>query len=545
MRIAVYARYSSDLQDERSIDDQVSLCRDTAQKRFGADISAIYADYAISGSHTANRPQINQLMADAAERKFDILLSEDLDRISRDQEHIASIFKRLTFAGTKIFTVADGEINEMHIGLKGTMSALFIKNLALKVKRGITGRVKEGRHPGGRTYGYDIANEIGSNGQLIRGKRRINPEQAKVVKRIFREYVAGRSPRSIAKDLNRDLIPGPTGGEWTASTINGNRQRHYGFLYTEMYVGFLIYNRVTMIKNPATGRRVSRPNPQEEWIVKEVPDLAIIDQETWDAAQTRKSSSGRTTYLTQNRRPKHPLSGLVRCGKCGGSYTVVSKDSMACSASRERGTCDNKHRIAMPDLQKRVFTGITGKLISPKAIEAAMAEYHDERARLRRTARANLQRLSRRRSELTHNIDNIVNAIASGTSANALTAKLRDFEEELAKIDSMLAESDADSNVVEIHPRALNDYKVMVKDLTRSLKTAAEPHRSEAIEIIRGLIDHIEVFPTETKGETHIEVHGILEQIKNLAGISSGEVSVARTVSLVAEEGLEPPTRGL
>ncbi|WP_157088423.1 recombinase family protein, partial [Thalassospira sp. MCCC 1A01148] len=535
MKIAVYARYSSELQDERSIEDQISLCNDHAARRLGGAVTKVYADYAISGAHIANRPEVNQLLEDAAARKFDVVLAEDLDRISRDQEHIASIFKRLTFAGVRIHTVADGDINEMHIGLKGTMSALFLKNLALKVKRGLTGRVKEGRHPGGRTYGYDITNQIAPDGSVIRGKRRINPEQAEVIKRIFREYNAGRSTRQIARDLNKDKIPGPTGKEWTASTINGNRQRRHGFLYTELYAGFLIYNRVHMVKDPATGRRLSRPNPPEEWIVTEVPDLAIIDRAEWDAAQARKEANNQHCQLNRTHRPKHPLSGLVKCGICGGSYTIVSKDAMACSAARERGTCHNKHRIKMPDLQKRVFDGITGKLISPDALEAAMTAYHQERTRLRKIARSNLKALTKRRTEISHSINNIVNAIASGHAPESLTGKLIELEGELKSIEAELNVIDSEDNVVEIHPNAVREYKRMVKDLTSALRSAAEPHRSEAIEIIRGLIDHIEVFPTDKPRVTDVQVYGILDEIKNLAGLASGEVSVQRTVSLVAE----------
>ncbi|RCK18740.1 hypothetical protein TH8_21670, partial [Thalassospira profundimaris] len=536
MRTAIYARYSSELQDERSIDDQVALCRDAMARRFGGVEAGIYADYAISGAHMANRPQINQLVTDAKAGKFDAVLAEDLDRLSRDQEHIAAIHKQLTYHKVKIFTVADGEINEMHVGLKGTMSAMFLKNLALKVKRGTTARAKAGSNPGGRCYGYDTVHEIGPDGRAIRGQRKINEDHATVIRRIFRQYAANISPRAIAQGLNAEGIPGPTGGQWTASTINGNKSRHYGILFNELYIGFQVYNRVQMVKHPDTGKRLSRPNPPDEWVVTEIPDLAIVDKALWDRAQARKAAISELVSAPKKRRPKHVLSGLIRCGVCGGSFTVTNRTAMACSTRRERGTCDNAHRIKVEDLEKRVFEGLRDKLLTPDAIDAAITEYHAERSRLRKLARANLQTYTKKRTTLRNQIENMVNAIANKPDSSALVAKLGELESELQDVEQRLADVD-DDPVVEIHPNALEDYKRAVTELTQTIRTAEEPYRSEAISIIRSLIDHIAIHPTDKKRETRVEVFGIIDALKNLAGLPSSEVSAQCTVKVVAEEG--------
>ncbi|KXF74666.1 hypothetical protein ATN84_22475 [Paramesorhizobium deserti] len=92
-----------------------------------------YSDRAISGASLI-RSGIQSLLADAQGRRFDMVLSEALDRISRDQEDVAGVFKRLRFADVSIFTLSEGEINELHVGLKGTMNALFLKDLALKTR---------------------------------------------------------------------------------------------------------------------------------------------------------------------------------------------------------------------------------------------------------------------------------------------------------------------------------------------------------------------------------------------------------------------------
>jgi len=196
--------------------------------------------------------------------KFDIILSEALDRISRDQEDIAGIYKRTSFAGVKIVTLTEGEVNELHIGLKGTMGALYLKDLADKTRRGLRGRVEAGKSGGGNSYGYDVVKKFDANGEAERGERKINEFEAGIVKRIFNAYAKGQSPRAIAKELNAEKVPGPSGKGWGPSTIHGNRKRGTGILNNELYIGRLVWNRLTYVKDPDTGKRVSRLNPEED-----------------------------------------------------------------------------------------------------------------------------------------------------------------------------------------------------------------------------------------------------------------------------------------
>ena len=135
MRTAIYARYSSDLQSEASIVDQVRLCRERIERE-GDRVVEVYTDAAVSGGAMVNRPGIHALLKDAKLGAFDSVVVEALDRMSRDQEDMAAIFKRLRHAEVAIVTLAEGEINELHVGLKGTMNALFLKDLAQKTRRG-------------------------------------------------------------------------------------------------------------------------------------------------------------------------------------------------------------------------------------------------------------------------------------------------------------------------------------------------------------------------------------------------------------------------
>ncbi|MEQ1516331.1 MAG: recombinase family protein, partial [Usitatibacteraceae bacterium] len=115
-----------------------------------------------------------------------------------------------------------------------------------------------------------------SRGEPVRGDRTINDVQADVIRRIFRDYAAGKSAKRIAFELNKEGFAAPGGGDWGFSTINGNVKRGNGILNNEMYVGKLVWNRQRFIKDPDSGKRQARPNPESEWIIQDVPELCIL-----------------------------------------------------------------------------------------------------------------------------------------------------------------------------------------------------------------------------------------------------------------------------
>src|SRR5215468_6039564 len=213
-RAVIYARFSTDHQDERSIEDQVALCRDYA-RREGLQVVEVFEDRARSGASILNRDGLLALMDGAKANAFDVVIVEALDRLSRDMEDLAGIHKRLTHRGIEIRAVHEGKVNTVLVGLRGLVGQLYREDTANKVRRGQSGRVRAGLAGGGITYGYtEVKGEP--------GKRVIVEAEAEVVRRIFTEYVAGRAPRQITHDLNRDKIAPPRGSRWNASTINGS-----------------------------------------------------------------------------------------------------------------------------------------------------------------------------------------------------------------------------------------------------------------------------------------------------------------------------------
>jgi site-specific DNA recombinase len=107
------------------------------------------------------------MLEGAREAEFDIVVAEALDRLSRDQEDIAALFKRLQFAGVKLVTLGEGDIGLLHIRLKGTMNALFLKDLADKTRRGLRGRVEAGKSGGGNAYGYNVVRGRDAAGEQV------------------------------------------------------------------------------------------------------------------------------------------------------------------------------------------------------------------------------------------------------------------------------------------------------------------------------------------------------------------------------------------
>lgn len=327
---AIYARFSTELQNERSIADQIDLCRAYAQRE-GLEVVATFEDKARSGASMIGRDGLLDMIQRAKTGEFEVVIVEALDRLSRDMEDLAGIHKRLTFGGVEIRAVHEGAVNTVLVGLRGLVGQLYREDNVHKIKRGMAGLVREGKHAGGAAYGYRPTAD--DKGRLV-----IVPEQTEIIRRIFREYAEGRSPRAICYDLNAEGIAPPRGARWNASTINGNRARGYGILHNRLYAGEIVWNRVRMVKDPDTGKRVSRVNPEPDWHVHAAPEYRIVKPNLWQAVQER---AGRPIkHAAQARRPKRLLSGLLKCGSCGAGMSTNGKDKSgrvrACDAQQAR-----------------------------------------------------------------------------------------------------------------------------------------------------------------------------------------------------------------
>jgi site-specific DNA recombinase len=540
MRAVIYARYSSDLQSESSIDDQVRLCRERVKGESGTVID-IYADYAISGGSLRNRPGMQALLKEAKSDRFDYVVAEALDRVSRDQEDTAAIYKRLRHSDIRLLTLAEGEITELHVGLKGTMNALFLKDLALKIRRGHRGRVAAGRIPGGNSYGYRIIRQLRDDGSVSTGEREIDPSQAAIVRRIFEEYADGAAPRQIASRLNREGVRGPRLGQWNASTINGNRHRRNGILNNELYAGRIAYNRQRFVKDPDTGKRIARLNPQHEWVTKEVPPLRIIEEDLWDRVHALKQRySSRWGNKRQNK--KRLLSGLLKCGRCGGGMTISRGDRYYCSARREKSTCNADRGIGARELEERVLNGLKDILLGNEVLlDEFAAEFKRELVRLRKEGLGASQRLLKELQQVERGIKRCLDFITGGDGdPGSVRDQLRHLEARKREINADVKGQQADMNIA-IHPNLPELYRRKVTGLQEVVRDEAT--RPQAVEIIRSLLDRIEVYPGKARGHCEVMIVGALAQILAFAQQKTTAASGGGGTSLmVAGVGFEPTT---
>jgi site-specific DNA recombinase len=269
--------------------------------------------------------------------------------------------------------------------LDGSLREMFIENLVVHIRRGMEGVIRNGRHAGGRAYGHRPV--LSKPGEL-----EIIEVEAEIVRRIFAEYVGGKSPRDIARGLNNAGITPPRGDSWSASTINGNLQRGQGLLLNEIYVGKIVWNKVRMIKNPTTKKRISRPNPPDQWRVAEAPHLRIIGDDLWQAAQARKretskADAGAAPAKPRPHKQRRILAGLLRCGSCGGSMVSAGDRygtyRIQCSTFRESGKCTNGRRVKRDDVEHLTFSGMQRELAEPAYLVEYVKAYNDERRQTR------------------------------------------------------------------------------------------------------------------------------------------------------------------
>ena len=472
-------------------------------------------------------------MTVAKRRGFNAVIVESLDRLSRDQEDMAGLFKRLNHFEIELLTVNEGLATDVDVGVRGIVSSLYLKDLAAKIKRGQNGLVSEGLFPGAVTYGYS----------MVPGKPAINDEQAKIIRRIFAEYANGSSPRKIAAAFTREAIPAPSGGtEWNyQSLVSGGGKKHGGILGNRLYIGELIWNQNRTVKNPDTGSETKRARPKAEHITAAVPHLRIIDQELWDKAQAVRTSRsaacrGRRPVLA---RSTHLLSGLLRCGVCN-EHITNSKVSngrtyVMCSAALQRSACSHRKHYMLAKVQRVVIDGMRERLTDPERIKRAARTFHAEYAEQEKKISSERAAVEKQRNRATIQIDRLVTAISdTDQPLPALMEQLKAKETERAGLEERLRLLGASSNVISMHPNVLEDYQANVERLHEEL--SHNPAGAENRVAFRNMIDTVVVHPVGYREPYEVSVYGRLSAIMGRAVLfptarSNKEILAAEGVS--------------
>ena len=543
MRAVIYARYSSDLQSEASIEDQLEVCRRYAAER-GWTVTGTYSDAAISGA-SRFRPGFQKLLSEAGHKLFEIVICEAVDRLGRRLADTADLQDQLSFYGVKLFTPTLGEVTQIHIAVMGMMAQMAIKDLGEKTRRGQLGRVLKGKVAGGLAYGYRV-----SSSDEGAGAREIIEEEANIVRRIFREFAAGDSPETIAKRLNKEGIAGPGGRPWSNTTLRGQPDRGTGLLNNAIYKGELQWNKCSYVKDPRTGKRIARPNPADKWERQQVEPLRIIDNALWESAKARQTTissklndSSKTNRLNEAHRPRFLLSGLLQCGCCGGGYTITGKDRYGCATRKQKGTCDNGMTISRQEIEARVLTGLKERLLEPSLVAEFIKGIQEEIEEQRRTRRAGEAQRARKLSEIERKIAGLMRAIEDGLYEPSMKERLKVLQTE--KTSMATTDEDARSEELNIlsHPNIGQLYRRKVEDLESVL---TGPDATQAIDLIRSMIERVVLRPKVPGKGLDLELFGELANI--LAACEGAKMQNAPgskasgRLSVVAGTGFEPVT---
>ncbi|MFO0617263.1 MAG: recombinase family protein [Polyangiaceae bacterium] len=443
LRVAVYARYSSDAQRESSIEDQLRVCRAFVERHGGAvEDARVYSDAAISAA-SLERPGFQRMMAALVgkARTIDVLVVESQDRLSRNVADGARLLEQLQFYGVRLLSVNDGldtasRGSKLTYAVKSLLSDLYIDDLREKTRRGLEGRALAGFSTGGLPYGYRSEPVSDGRGGTLGFRVLVDEAEADVVRRIYREYAAGRSLSGLAAALNADRVPPPRGKGgrrgWVASTIRDMLRR-------SMYRGITTFNKREWRKIPGTNCRRYKTRPDADVIRSMHPDRQIVDDELWDAVRARASSVAEKYKAAGDRlrasvgRGSYPLSGLLACGVCGAPMTIAGGSSASyyrCSDNKKRGTavCANARTVREDETRTRILEAVEQSLATPEALTHLRKRIAERLGELSRTTSRELEERRARLARTEERIAGLVEFIATGDRSDYVRKALADLE---------------------------------------------------------------------------------------------------------------------
>ena len=554
-RCAIYARYSSDLQRESSIEDQIRLCREYAMRQGWSVVEEyVIADRAVSGATVSNRCGL-QMLVEAAKVKplpFDCLLLDDTSRLARDVSDALRTIKILEYRGVTVVSVSQGIDSSQGnarplLVMQGMIDEQYLTDLAKKVHRGQEGRALHGYTTGGRVYGYrnipiEDSSRVGKYGRpyVLGVKLEINTEQAATVVRIFSMYADGVGQGAIAKRLNRDGISGPN-GPWSRYTL-------HEMLRNERYRGIFVWGRTKKDRDPETGRKVSRGTPESQWRRVEVPHWRIVPEELWQAVELRRKAAATAFHklggMSRTERSRRYLfSGILRCGECGSSMVISTGGGRrgyvkyGCHAHKHNGTCGNRLMIRQDRLEEQLLAAIEQRFFGSRMLDYAVKRCEDEmRKRLaameRQGSITTVDSLKKDLEDRSQRRGRLLEALETGGDIKTLIGRLRELENEIKRIETAIADYRPirlDVALSEIREHVTNSC-LRLKEL---LSINSDGDFARAKEALAKHVGALVLTPTAQAGRPMYQVSGSVK--------ISADSEKCR-MQLVARDGIEPPT---
>jgi Skp family chaperone for outer membrane proteins len=258
----------------------------------------------------------------------------------------------------------------------------------------------------------------------------------------------------------------------------------------------------------------------------EVPELRIVDNDLWDAVKARqrelsfeirRDDSGNA--LNRAHRRKFLLSGLLKCGCCGGDFTILAQDRYGCATRRSKGTCNNNATVNRQEIEARVLDGHKGRLMAPELVREFIRAFQEEVNRAAAEREQQFKADGVHLAAIERKIAGIVAAVEEGNYSRALADRLAELERQQELLRARLREGPP--TIVRLHPRLAEIYAERVQQLETSLNDSAI--REEAAEVLRSLIDRIELHPRGDGKGVDAELHGDLAEILAFCDGSHGK----------------------
>lgn len=519
MRIAVYSRYSTDLQDETSIAGQVANCRELVES-FGWEVVKEYADRGITGSDDT-RPEYVQLLADSELGKFDCIVVDETSRLTRRAGELPRILEHLAFRNQFLLDCkgfdSRHETASLLASIYGGIDSLELRKIKDRTHRGLRERAKGGFSAGGKTYGYRTEaidpKDPDSKKRLV-----IVDEEAEIVREIFARYANLESPRAIADDLNRRKVPSPgstwkrtkrRAKGWTGSALSGTAKMFTGILRRELYIGQQVWNRRRSKKVPGTSKRIYEIRPKSEWVVNEHLELRIIDDVLWHRVQQRlrevREQAHPNNLAPRGRPSRYLLSGIIICGECGGNFVMADSRAYGCASHTNGGKhlCSNKLRARRDIAESAVLRNVKETLLDADLVNYVREQFRAAIATIQDAGTIDPAAVRGELREIDAKIDNILSAVESVGINESLAERLRELEQEkdtarqrlqVAKINSGPI-----SDLPDLVPRLVARWRRLVEQIG---DLATNPHASlseieTAREHLSALLGKVELRPQD------------------------------------------------
>ena len=469
MIAAIYARKSTEqsgISDEaKSIARQIEHAKAYAEKKgWTVDERFIFSDDAVSGAEFGKRRPGFLRLINALKPKpeFQVLVMSEESRLGREQIQTAYALQQITDAGVQAwFYLTDQErkldtaMDKVVLSLTNFAAEMEREKAQQRVYDAMLRKAKAGHVCGGSCFGYTNVVITDASGKRSHVEYQIDPAESAVVKRIFELYVAGHGFQTIAKLLNaeRALCPRarplskPAG--WAASSVRE-------VLLRPLYHGQQIWGRTK--KRLPSGRKKSQKRPEAGWITVDVPQLQIIDDATWQEAQSRWNNI-RATYLrgtngrlhgrpTNGHESPYLLTGFTCCAHCGGSVYVRSRSHgnrrayhYCCMVHYQRGpeACPERLLLPVPDVDHAILTALEQDVMQPAIITKALDKALQQLQADREDSTDRKEGLLKELRGLETELDRFTQAIAAGGSVPTILSAIQERETRRVKLQAELA----------------------------------------------------------------------------------------------------------